>query len=183
MRGSSSDKLLQEVYSLIPSGTYFTPIVSHPQTPVQQALHTYGNEAGLAILTFENGHADMAYALKTWLDNKSDASATASVQLIAIDLAAVGQELEAIPDVPDAAKAANAALAVSCTNAAAKLQTVFMAAGSDSTLLAAIKTYDASADSFTSAYVALVNLFALNNITFNASEPGSAFQFPASGGL
>lgn len=179
----NDQQLLQEVYSLQPTGISMPVVASHPASAEDTALHDYGNEAGLAVLSFANADADMAEVLNAWLTNRADASAAANVKKIASDLIQAGQQLEAIPSVPTAAASANESLAKNYEDAGAKLQAVILAGGSDNTLLTAMETYDTSADSFTKNYISLTNVFALHGVTFGASEAGSVFQFPASGAL
>jgi hypothetical protein len=171
-----SDQLLKEVYSLIPSGIAM-PVIGKPRTPAQQALFEYGNKAGLVVLTFENAHVDMAQVLKEWLADRMNAGKIADAQAIARDMNTAGQSLAALPQVPPSAASANQALGRGYEDAGDKLLAVVSAGGSDAALADAMKTYNNSADSFTSAYIALADIFSLSGVTFSASDPGSAFQF------
>jgi hypothetical protein len=177
---SSSASLLEQVYSLIPSQTLQVPS-TQTLTPEQQALHDYGNEAGLAILTFENNALGMTDALKQWLAMRGDATAKANVIYIVSALNATGHQLRAIPDIPAAASSTNLALAASYEDAATKLQGVFDAGGDDAALIDAIKAYDTAADATTQRFLQLSDLLGSYGVAFGASEPGGVFAFPASG--
>ncbi len=180
---STGDSLLSQVYALIPSGiTTLQATQTTKRTSEQQALYTYGNEAGLAILSFENAHADMAQDLKNWVDDRGNAAYKTSVISIANDMATAGASLVALTDVPTSASAANQNLAKSLQTAADNLKAM-TAASSDSALVDAMKTYNASADEFTASYIALADLFTLHEVQFSQSDTGSAFTFPATSGL
>jgi hypothetical protein len=123
------------------------------RSPAQQALYIYGNEAGLAVLSFENKHAGMADDLKNWFDHRSDQSLGGAVRTIASDMLAAGQQLEGLPSVPASAQSANARLAASLKDSGAKLSAVVDASGSDSVLGNAMQTYDSAVDEFTKSYL------------------------------
>lgn len=175
---SVGDALLREIYSFIPSGvTVFGGTRTQARTPAQQALYTYGNGAGFVILSFENAHTDMVDDLKNWFENRKSGGYKASVEQIADDMAAAGTALSALSDVPPAAASANQRLAESLQAAADKLKAVTAATG-DSGIADAMKTYNTSAEEFTRSYIALADIFTLNEVTFNQSDSGSAFSMP-----
>lgn len=175
---SIGDSIIQQVYALIPSASSLPVNTPVSRTPSQQALYIYGNQAGLVVLSFENAHADMADVLKTWTENRGSASATTNAKLIATDMSAVGDQLLALPNVPSSAVAANQNLAKGYKTAAQQLLTV-LGGGSESGLVDSMKTYNASADDFTRSYIALIDLFSQNGVTFSPSDTGSAFAFSA----
>ena len=176
----ASDSLLQFVYSLVPSGV--NAPTTKTRTPDQQALFEYGNQAGLAITTFENGHTDMADVLKVWLANRTNASAVTSANALADALTEAGSSLENLSHVPASARAGNAALAHSLKDAGGKLRDVVVEGNTtDLALLSAIRSYNTAADTFTQNYVALSTIFSLSNVTFSGNDLGSAFQFPSGG--
>ena len=180
---SAGDTLLQEITAFIPRGvTVFGGTRTKARTPEQEALFRYGNEAGLALLSFEDSNTDMTDRLKNWFDNRKSDSSRASVGRIANDMAAAGTALAALADVPDVAREANQDLAKSLQAAALNLNAV-TTAGSDSATLDAMKTYNASAEEFTRSYLALADIFTLHEVSFSASDAGSAFTFPAQSGL
>ncbi len=174
---SESDTVLKAVYSLIPSGVSM-PAAPQPRSSDQQALYEYGNEAGLAVLTFGDDYSDMAEVLKDWLSDRTSASRRARVERLADGLTQAGISLEQLPDVPPAAAAANAGLATAYKNAGEKMHAV-AAAGSvgDTALVEAMQTYNATVDSFTASYIALANIFSIYGVNFNEGDTGSAFQF------
>ncbi len=175
---TESDQLLQYVYSLIPTGIS-TPIATpKARSPDQQALYIYGNEAGHVVFAFTDAHADTAQVLQDWFTNRANPAKAAGLNTIADDLTATGKDLEALPDVPASARAANAALAKAYEDAGSKLIAVGDAGGDDKRLVEAMKTYNAAADSFTTSYIALAQIFSLYDVRFGASDPGSAFSMP-----
>ena len=175
---SAGDALLREINALIPPAvTVAATARTEARTPEQEALFRFGNEAGLAILSFENANTDMAERLKTWFDNRKNDSSKASVVAIADDMATAGATLAALSDVPTAARSANQDLAKSLQTAAQGLKAVVAASG-DSSIADAMKTYNASADEFTRSYLVLADLFTLNQIVFGAQDTGSAFSMP-----
>ena len=178
---SAADQLLSEVYSFVPGGSALlnTPIT---RTPTQQALFTYGNQAGLVVLTFENGHPGMAEALKNWFEHRSDASNRSIVETIAQDMHAAGDGLLAL-SAPSAASVANKDLATAFIAASDELFKVAAASGDDMQLATAMKVYNTSADAFIKKYIALSDVFSANEVTFSANDPGSAFTFSATSGL
>lgn len=173
---NASDQLLKDVYSLIPSG-FTIPAGPKSRTPVQQALFDYGNKAGSIVLSLDNAHTDMAQVLKDWLADRTNAGKVAGVRSIAQDMQGAGQSLAALTDVPSAAFAANQALAKGYSDAGDKLVVVVTSGGSDTTLVEAMKTYNTTADSYTTAFVSLAEIFSLYDVTFSEGDPGSAFQF------
>ena len=177
-----SDTILNDIYSLIPATTVPSPTLqaAPARTASQQALYIYGNEAGLAILTFDNANQNMAQNLKDWVDNRSNTALQAPVNGVADSMVATGNQILALSNVPASASAANTRLGQSLVTAGEELRAVVEASGSDSALADAMKTYDASADEFTKSYVALADLFTLEGITFSSSDTGSAFSFSGS---
>lgn len=173
---TQSEQLIKEVYALLSGGPSMTP-TPKARSEVQQALYEYGNQVGLAVLTFENAHADMAQVLKDWIADRADPSKIAAVNSLAQGLTDAGRSLEGLPQVPETARSANTALARAFADSGDKLRAVASAAGSDTTLVAAMKTYNAAAESFTTSYIGLVDLFSIYDVHFGSSDPGSAFQF------
>ena len=187
---SESDQLLNYVYSLIPSGTA-TPVALKPRTPTQQALFAYGNEAGQIVLAFDDAHIDMAQVLTDWFADRGSAASnvasnatefdSAGAQAIAHDMQTAGTSLAALEGVPSAATAANEALAKGYRDAGDRLLVVIKSGGgSDAELVEAMKSYNATADSYVSAFVSLATMFSLYGVTFGSGDAGSAFAFPAS---
>ena len=173
-----SDPLLTLVYSMIPTGVA-APASSHPRTADQQALFTYGNEAGLAMMTFESTHTDMADVLKIWLADRGNPSDIASVNSLADALSATGASLESLPSVPESIAPSNNALADSLKDAGTKLRAIVPAGqANDLALVSAIRSYNSAADTFTQDYVAIATILSVSNVTFSSSDTGSAFQFP-----
>jgi len=156
---------------------YGAPGQAAARTPEQQTLYDYGNQAGLAVLSFTNAHSDMAQVLQTWLADRNGASEKAQVLAIADGMQKAGESLESLAQVPASATAANKALGESYKAAARQLRAVSSAGSSDSSLIGALNAYNTTADQFTKSYLALSDLFTLHEVTFASSDTGSAFQF------
>ena len=177
-----TDTLLDEVYALIPSNFFFVPPSAAPaRTPLQQSLFEYGNRAGQAVIMFESSNTDMADVLKLWLEDRKNLEKRARADRVAHDMQSVGDTLLVFSGVPKEATGANENLAKAFQDAAQKLLKVMAAGESDDRLLEAMMTYNAAADSFAHSYVSLVDLFALYEVKFSTSDPGSAFSFTTSG--
>lgn len=173
---SNSLDALGYAYSIF-STNNTTTAAPKQQTPEQIALHAYGNEAGLAFLTFENAHPDMVSPLKAWLTASTSASAALPVRQLGEDMEAAGDSISNLQRVPNDAAGKNAAFGSALHDAGATLIAATSAGGNDANLKEALLTYNAAADSFTAAYLALSDLFSINNVSFSAGEAGSVFQF------
>lgn len=172
--------LINLIYSLTAAPTPIPAVAqtAPARTPEQQALYNYGNHAGLAVLSFENSHTDMAQVLQNWIKHRTDPNAQAGVSLIARDMLTAGASLKNLPNVPVAAQAVNNALAAGFSNASAQLSSILTQSASDSGLATAMQTYNSAADAYTKSYLTIVDFFTLREITFGASDPGSVFSIP-----
>ena len=176
---SLADKLLSEAYALVPPSYSLAINAPTTRSPEQQALYRYGNQAGLAVITFSNTHADMADVLTTWTEDRDDDAARAQAEEIAVDMIALGDTLLSLQNVPQSAAAANQALAAGYKTAGAELSILLDSGGSDSRLLDSMNEYNAAADEFARSYIALVDLFARSDVTFAPTDMGSAFALSA----
>lgn len=172
---SGADSSPAETYSFIPKGFVAVGTPTSTRNAVQQALFNYGNEAGSLVESFETAHRDQAQVLKNWLEDRSDTTKAAAVVQLGRALWETGKAMLSL-DTPETAAAANKALADSYMEIGANLALV-PKTERDTDLLKAIETYNASADTFTKNYIALVNIFGAYDVQFSASDPGSAFTF------
>lgn len=180
---AQNQQLLDQVYSLIPSGVKIINTSGTTRTPTQQALYEYGNAAGQAVLTFENAHADMVDNLKQWLAARGTASGRVGVERIAADLITAGDTIVALQQVPESVKSANEALGASYQNVGIQLHATVAADSDDKTLGEAMQTYNKTVESFTKNYIAISSILSLNAVNFSPTDPGSVFMFSGGGGL
>lgn len=169
-----------QAYFYLPEGTVST--TQRSETPVQAALHTYGNAVGAIIVGFESSHPDMLNILTAQAENREDPKSAAALKDLADDLAGIGAALEEITDIPEDAASIHAALAAGYQEIGAKLAAV-AEIGSDEAYLASINAYNTSADAFTRRFLEMATLFSISGVSFSSTEGGSAFTLPSGGGF
>ncbi len=181
-RSAGSDAITS-AYAFIPRGLIATTSASS-RTPLQDALSTYGNEVGDTIQSFENSNPNQAVILKNFIENRADAGAIAAMKKLGAEMARVGNTLGGMdPEIiPVPVRSAHTALVASYKDIGTKLSAIPDAAASgDTTLLAAIETYDAAANAFVKRYVALALIFQSYGVAFSPNEGGSSFTFSGGG--
>ena len=167
-------------YSFIPTGMISTTTsYTQQRTPTQDALYQYGNEAGSYIQSYEKFHTDTTNVLQDQIADRNNPDKIAAVQKIGQDLQDLGTQLSGMTEVPDQVTAAHNALAASYTEIGQNLVKV-PSASYDSDFVNAIKTYDASADTFTKHFVTLAMIFSAYGVKFGPEDPGSVFTFTQS---
>lgn len=169
-----------EAYAFIPGGLISVSSETTTRSDAQQALYDYGNEAGSAIRSYETANAGALIAVKNHAEDRHDAGKKEALRALARSLSAVGRALEAIEQVPEAARSANAALAASYRGIGGRLELVANAE-SDEQFLEAIAAYNAAVDHFTEQFIALATLFSAHRVTFAPHEDGSVFMFKNTG--
>lgn len=178
--GGSAPQESSEVYAYIPTGLISTGTPSATRSASQQALFEYGNAAGSFILAFETQYPDMARILTDQAQDRTDAAKAAALTRLADDLSGLGRSLLGMDDVPTPVAAANTTLGTRYEMLGQKLALVAKAS-SDADFVAAIQSYDASADEFVSAYVALAQLLGAYGVQFSSEDPGRVFTFSQNG--
>ena len=177
---SSSD--IVDPWSFIPTGMISTSSNTSHKSTLQQALYQYGNQAGKFIQDYDGAHTNQAQILTDSINDRTSAVKSAAVAAIGHDLEAIGESLSSLTNVPDIATQDNTALAVSYHDIGAKLVVVSQSGNlRDTDIVAAIKTYDATVDTFNKKYTDLALLFVAQGVTFSSSEPGGVFSFTPSG--
>ena len=180
--GTSGSTVAQTSYDFIPQGLISVPTSGRTRTALQQALYTYGNDAGSYIQSYESGHQNTAPALRDQAADRQNKQKGQAVKDIGTSLTNVGLSLEHMDSVPDSVKAMNQALAQSYIDIGHKLSAIPDAPGDD-TFIAAIKTYNAAVESFSRSFVAVAQYLSLSGVTFSSIDPGSVFTFSGGGGL
>ena len=170
---------VQNAYAFIPQGLISTSTFERKRTAAQQALYDWGNEAGSYIQSFEESHPNEAQILKNHIEDRGNPDAVQAVIGIADSLQSLGRNLASMDNVPRSAESAHTALAKSYQTIGKNLALVARAK-SDADLIAAIQTYNASADTFAKNYIALVLVFGSYSVSFAPDEAGSVFMFRTS---
>ncbi|OGG52424.1 hypothetical protein A2851_05260 [Candidatus Kaiserbacteria bacterium RIFCSPHIGHO2_01_FULL_53_29] len=171
-----TDNQVTDAYAFIPSGLMSTTSVQQSRSATQQKLYDYGNDIGSYIRSFEEQNQGKAQTLKDQVEDRSDSNKAAAVGELARALKEVGQNLQGMDVVPSAMASAHQKLAKSYIAIGTNLALVPYAER-DSDFIAAIQTYNASADTFTRNYVAVAELFGAYGVVFAQSDAGSVFTF------
>jgi hypothetical protein len=181
-QSASSSTTIQTGYDFIPQGLISVPTSGRPRTALQQALYTYGNDAGSYIQSYESGHQNTAPILTDQIADRQNKQKGQAVKDIGTALTNVGLSLKQMDSVPDSIKIMNQTLAQSYIDIGKKLSAIPDASGDDA-FIVAIKTYDSAVESFTKNYVAVAQYLSLSGVTFSSIDPGSVFTFSGGGGL
>jgi hypothetical protein len=167
-----------DVYSFIPQGLISTANAAVNQTPQQQALYEYGNRAGAYIRAFDESHQDMIQVLKDAYADRSNQQKKAAAIRIGEDYEKLGQDLEAMTEVP--ASVGNMHLALAKTyQEAGKKMVAKLNTKTDEEFLASMNSYNTTVLEFTRRYVLLVSYFSAAGVQFSKTDPGSVFMFTA----
>jgi hypothetical protein len=177
---SSGNSGVQSAYAFIPSGLMATSSLSPSLTQTQQDLYDYGNNVGSLIQSFEQKNPNESGTLKDQVENRGDPDKAAAVEALGQSLQDLGNSILAMDTVPEAMTSAHAALGNSYVQIGKNLALVPQAQ-SDTDFIAAINTYNASADIFTKRYIALAQLFGAYGVKFSPDDPGSVFTFTPTG--
>ena len=177
---SVGGNVVTDAYAFIPGGLISTSTQTAKRTKLQDSLYSYGNDVGSLIQSFEQEHGNESQILMDQAQDRSDTDKAAAVQALAAALSALGDSLLTMDNLPSQVSAAHQALGQSYKDIAAKL-TLVPQAQSNADFIAAVESYDASANIFTQNYVALANLFPAYGVVFASGDPGSVFTFSPSG--
>ncbi len=171
---------IDDAYSFIPSGFFSTTSQAHPSL-AQESIYQYGNTVGSYIRSYEQQYPDSAAILKDQFEDRANPEKALAVEELAGALESVGQDmLDTSGNVPQGFASAHAKLAQSYIEIGKNLALIPKAT-SDAEFLAAIETYNASADTFVKNYIALATLLSIYEVTFSSIDAGSVFTFsPAS---
>lgn len=169
--------LFQNLYTFIPRG--LIAIESPPvRTELQEELYAYGNRFGSEVRGFEDSHMNGIQILKDQAEDRASVEKADAAIRYANDLARLGKDLEELAGVPARAALFHKKLAASYVETGTKLALI-PKTKTDAEFLAAIETYNRSMDTFTNNYVALVQFFIAQGVSFSPNDPGSIFSFTA----
>ncbi len=171
------ESLFQNLYTFIPRGLIAveTPPV---RTAIQEELYAYGNRFGSEVRGFEDSHMNGIQILKDQAEDRTSATKASLAIRYAEDLKRLGQDLQEFSEVPARAVPFHKKLAASYVETGTKLALI-PKTKTDAEFLAAVETYNRSMDAFTNNYVALVQFFIAQGVSFSPSDPGSIFSFTA----
>lgn len=162
-------------YSFIPAGLISTG-ATRTRSPDAQAYYEYGNSIGGALQAFADAHPNMPQTLKDQAEDRADGLKVAALKRLAEDFTNLGNELAVTDNVPASALSAHQALAAAYTDVGAKLR-VIPDATNDEEFLAAVNTYNSSAEMLSRRLIGLADLFATRDAGFTSSDAGSIFIF------
>lgn len=167
---------LMEAYAFVPKGLFSTTTEGQTRTDAQQRLFDYGNELGSLVQSYETMHQNTPQIATDHLADRTNPDKVAALKQVGDDIILLGKRIAAMEEVPSSAAQAHASLAAGYQDVGAALKVV-ADARSDQQLLDAVNAYNATMDSLTPRYIAMVTLFSMRNVSFTASDPGSAFSF------
>lgn len=178
-KGAAGGGSSVSAYAFIPTGLISTTSYQKQRSDAEQRLYEYGNEVGSYIQSYEQANRNQAQVLTDQMQDRQDKLKAQSVKNVGTALKNVGLSMQGIEDVPAIARSAHAALAKSYIEIGENLIKV-PDAESDQQLLAAIGTYNASAETFAKRYAALAVIFSAASVTFADDDAGSVFMFTMS---
>lgn len=167
---------IENLYKLLPRGFGTATTATIRRSPREQALYTYGNEAGAPIEAYGSIHRNQSYSIADFIADRGNSAKQAAVSRIGDDLSAVGKELGALTSVPSDVRAMHETLSRSYLTMGEKLR-AFSGARTDEELLAASLAYNTSVEEFNKAFIALATFFEIAEVRFGAGEPGRVFGF------
>lgn len=173
---AGTDVTLSDLYALIPHGIGSATTTTIRRSVREQALFTYGNEAGAPIDAYGTTHQKQAYIIADFIADRANAGKQAAAARIGNDLKIVGRELAAIANVPTDIRAMHDALASSYTILGDKL-IAFSNTKTDQELLASALEYNASVEQFNKTFLALATFFEISEVRFGAGDAGHVFTF------
>ncbi|KKW17190.1 MAG: hypothetical protein UY57_C0023G0004 [Candidatus Kaiserbacteria bacterium GW2011_GWB1_50_17] len=173
---TEDDPAFADAYSFIPRGLIATSVPESKQTPTQQALYQYGNDAGFYIKLFEERNLSMERILKDQFEDPRDPQKNSMLLALAEGMTEIGFSLEKLNKIPSMATSANTRLSDSYKKMGEKLALI-PSAERDEERIAAILAYNAVVEEYVKSYVALATLFSIAEVKFGSTDPGSIFTF------
>lgn len=179
---TASEGTLDEIYHFIPKNIGSAGVSNQRQmNKTQRDLYNYGNEAGSSVELFSSIWAPVqANIHRSFVEDRANPDKAASLKKLGNALTEVGLSLSYMELIPLPMKTAHGNLAAAYQKVGGK--TIAIAdARADDELLAAIDLYNAAADDFLKAYLAVSTVFNLNSVSFSDVDPGRMFVYTASG--
>ncbi len=181
---TSGEKNLDEIYHFIPknilSGVVYE---ARTLTPAQQALYTYGNEAGSVIETYDSlWGGTQANIHRAFIEDRADPTKANALERLAAGLFDVSASLSSMEIIPAAIQSRHNDL-IAAYKAVGEQTVALSKTRTDDEALTAIEAYNASAEQFLRAYLAISTVFTLNSVSFSSTDPGRMFVYSESQSL
>lgn len=173
VQSNSTYEQLSQAFSFAPKLEVPAP---KPKTPAQQAIFAYGNTIGARIQGFAAVNMNMSQIITDQVKHRTDPTYGNPVRDLGQRYKTLGEGILGIKDIPPEVENAHQALGESYVNLGVALSKI-PDATDDQAFLAAITAYNYKADAFTNAYAGMAALFTALNVTFESTDPGSAFSF------
>lgn len=153
------------------------PRSTNDMTEAERALYNYGNDAGAPIELYGILWGNtQAFVHRGFAEDRTDEKKRSDLLRLADALSDVSESLKVLDFMPESVTSRHAKLADAYETIAEKTRTIAKA-NTDEELLTAIDDYNKAAEEFLAAYLALANVFALNNISYPETEPGRVFVY------
>ena len=166
----------QTTYPTVPVQSFDASDRAAPaRSDTQQSLYAYGNEAGSHIRFYEQTHPNDGAIIEGFFKTRNTKSAAALKQL-GTDIKNIGINLQTMTNVPASATSAHRAFAESYIEVGDKL-TSLLSAQTDAAVIGAIDVYDDAVQTHIRNYIAVIDLFSRNGVTFQQDEQGRVFVF------
>lgn len=164
-----------DAFSIGPSVTAVAETIK-PRTAKEEAVFEYGNRIGRYVQGFAAVNPNMGQTLTDQINHRNNKTYGDPVRDLGDRYKALGESILAMHDIPPDVEQAHKKLGQSYVDLGVALRAVPDSVG-DQELLAAITAYNNKADAYTRSFVAMVALFSALNVSFEQSDPGSAFTF------
>lgn len=177
---SSIEGDIANIYNYIPSSIVGTTTdIKKPMNQNQRHLHLYGIEAGQPIESyFTLWGSAQSQIFKNLFEDRSNPEKIQSAKDVARALFDIGDTLERMSEVPASIKPQHDTLAASY-KVVGRTLIPLINAKTDAELLSRLEEYNTLVEKFARDYLAVVAIFAANEIKYDESEPGRVFVFTA----
>ena len=149
-----------------------TTVTQTQMTPTQEALHTYGNELGATLTTFNTVQGDQVGLLENFVEDRAQ---TASLKQLTDAYTQLSSDIDAI-DAPAMVASTHQKLVTSYRQVGELLWDT-AGAQDDEEFVQRILAYNKASEEVAKGHVALVTLFKAYGVEFKDGEPGSIFVF------
>jgi len=144
----------------------------------QEKLYLYANEAGSYIEIHGEAWHDQAQVLQRFMEDRENPLKSGEAEELAEALGGLGNALASIDAdlIPLEVAAPHQQLVERYRELGDALQVVVQAR-TDEDMLPAILAYNESAEKFARAYLAIVTVMSVAEVTFSSADPGKVFSF------
>ena len=147
------------------------------RSETQLALYNYGNDAGTPIELYATlWGSTQAFIHRGFVEDRSDPEKVAELLRLADGLSDVAASLKELENIQAQVTKQRARL-VKAYEAMAEKTRAIAGAKTDDAVLAAVESYNTTADDFLIAYLSVASVFSLNGVTFSPEESGRVFVY------